>query len=972
MQDSEGYMWFATENGISRFDSQTFQNYFKKDGLNSNFILNMVEKENRIYIGTRTDGVNVFNNNKISNLNFNDNHRFWLSKIVLHNNNLYKFYSTDISMIEEDSLILIYSNALYPVPKIRSFSINWLYSFNNSRLLVASGNGLFEIKGTQIEKPYVESLGNSELYCITSDVNNNIYASGDNVIYKISENKVIETYNFNFTGEKKIYRLLVDQNSNIWFSVLGEGLFLYNPRSNHLTDLSKKLDADKLHINSLYLDRNNNVWVCTYGKGVYCFYNTFIENYDTKDGLNNQKINSISGDKEGRIYCGTYNGLSILEKNSFTNISTFGSPTFTDYIRTIKKENDSLFIICYSGGSLDFLSKKYKNVELLYTIQRCPVFISDDTLLGGGWGNNLTICAPYSSMNKNYMESIIYTIGDIIEKIKTNDLSTGSDKKIWIASDRGISILKDKEIMYIKENLLNGVFYYIKEDKSGFTWACGEKGLFILKDTNVVYEFSKDDQGKVSCFDLDNEGHAWISTMKGLYGMSVHYENGTIDLKKEYLLNENAGLISNDISSMYYDRTSNRLWAGTSNGLISVDLEDLNKYLGESLPLKILDISTPDSVYNLNEKIIFPDNIKNIRFSVSSFDLNSTGNLQYIYKLTKEDTVWSSASEDIINFPSLSYGDYDFQIYAKNNFGKISDTSVINFTVDTPFTRSYFFYGLIALSTMSLTGFAVSRSLKKKYFIEKERNTFKNQISDLKQRSLVSMMNPHFVFNSLNSIQSFYNYKENESANEYLAKFSRLIRMNLDFADKTFIKLSDELERLESYLMLEKMRFDDDLQYEIWVSDDIDPEKTDIPNMIIQPFVENAIWHGILKSHNEGKVTVNIFHSELPEDIRKNYHIQIHSSLTGKTAPDPNPIHCIKIEIIDNGIGINNCQKNKSSDHISRGISVIKERLSILHHYAGETELVKITDRSELPVPQSGTIVEIYLTPNICKVNDSE
>ena len=231
------------------------------------------------------------------------------------------------------------------------------------------------------------------------------------------------------------------------------------------------------------------------------------------------------------------------------------------------------------------------------------------------------------------------------------------------------------------------------------------------------------------------------------------------------------------------------------------------------------------------------------------------------------------------------------------------------------------------------------------------------------------MMNPHFVFNSLNSIQSFYNYKENESANEYLAKFSRLIRMNLDFADKTFIKLSDELERLESYLILEKMRFDDNLNYEIWVSDDIDPEKTEIPNMIIQPFVENAIWHGILKSHNEGKVTVNIFHSELPEDIRKNYHIQIHSSLTGKTAPDPNPIHCIKIEIIDNGIGINNCQKNKSSDHISRGISVIKERLSILHHYTGETELVKITDRSDLPVPESGTIDEIYITPNICKVS---
>jgi len=972
MQDSEGYIWFATENGVSRFDSHTFQNYYKKDGLNSNTILNMVEKDSNIYIANLNDGINFFQDNKISNLNFYEGHRFWINKIVLHKNKIYKHYSTDISMIQGDSSILIYSNFLFPLSKTRSFWVNWLYSFNDTRLLVATTDGLYEINGTEIEKLSVEGLGNSDIHFITSDVNNNIYASSDNVIYKISADREVETYKFNFTKGNKIFRLLVDQNSNIWFSVLGEGLFLFNPLSNHLTDLNKKLDAEKLHINSLYLDKNNNVWVCTYGKGVYCFYNTFIENYGTKDGLSNPKVNSISGDKKGRIYCGTYNGLSVLENNSFTNIKTKGPIASTDYIRTVKKANDSLFVICYTSVKTDCYSIRHKNVKLLYTIQRCPVFISDDTLLSGGWANNLAVSTPFSDNNKNNNTNIVYTIGERKEKIKINDLSIGNNKKIWVASDQGIGILKDQKIISIEEKKLDGVFYYIKEDKYGFTWACGEKGLFILKDTTVVYEFSKDDAEKVSGFDYDNEGRAWISTMEGLYGMSVQYENGSIDLKKEYLLNENAGLISNDISSMYYDKTSNRLWAGTSNGLISVDLEDLNKYLGESLPLKILDISTPDSVYNLNEKIIFPDNIKNIRFSVSSFDLNSTGNLQYIYKLTKEDTVWSSASEDIINFPSLSYGDYDFQIYAKNNFGKISDTSVINFTVDTPFTRSYFFYGLIALSTMSLTGFAVSRSLKKKYFIEKERNTFKNQISDLKQRSLVSMMNPHFVFNSLNSIQSFYNYKENESANEYLAKFSRLIRMNLDFADKTFIKLSDELERLESYLMLEKMRFDDDLQYEIWVSDDIDPEKTDIPNMIIQPFVENAIWHGILKSHNEGKVTVNIFHSELPEDIRKNYHIQIHSSLTGKTAPDPNPIHCIKIEIIDNGIGINNCQKNKSSDHISRGISVIKERLSILHHYAGETELVKITDRSELPVPQSGTIVEIYLTPNICKVNDSE
>lgn len=965
MQDSEGFMWFATENGISRFDSHTFQNFSKKDGLNSNFILNMVENDNSIYIANLNDGINVFHDNKISILNYNENPRLTISKLVLHKSKIYKFYANNIAMIDGDSSILIYSNFL-----LQSFSIHWLHSVNDNRLLAATTDGLYEVKGTQIEKLPVDGLGNPVLYYVTSDESNNIYVSGDNVIYKIFEDKVIGTYKFNFTKEKKIYKMLIDQYNTIWFSVLNEGLFRFNPTTNHLSDLNKKLDAEKLHINAIYPDKKNNVWVCTFGKGAYCFYNTFINNYNTKDGLSNPNVLSITGDKNQRIYCGTFNGLSVLELDSFTILNTLGASTLTDYIRTIRKANDSLLILSYVTDHKEFYNLVYKNVKLLYTSRRSPVFISEDTLLGGSWDNHIGVYTPFINADLQRNQKPIYRIGDSIPKNKINELLKDRAGRVWAASDLGVSLLENKYLRFIRKDKLNGQFNNIKEDKNGFVWASGEKGLFILKDTTVVFEFSKKEHENISAIEFDNEGHAWLATSGGMYGMSIYYNEETVNLKEEYLINEKAGLISNDITSLYYEKDGDILWAGTSSGLTSINLDGFDEQLKDTLPLRILSIGTSDSVYNLNANISFPDYIKDIRIAVTSFDINSSGNLQYNYKLKKEDTVWNSTADNFINFPSLSYGDYNFQIYASNSFGKISDTSSVNFKVETPFTRSYIFYTIVGLAAMSLTGLGVSRSLKKKYIIEKERNTFKNQISDLKQRSLVSMLNPHFVFNSLNSIQSFYNYKENESANEYLSKFSRLIRMNLDFADKTFIKLSDELERLESYLILEKMRFDDNLKYEIWVSDDIDPDKTDIPNMIIQPFVENAIWHGILKSQNEGKVTVNIFHSELPDDIRKNYKIQTHASLNDKPAAiDSSPVHCIKVEIIDNGIGINNCQKNKTSAHISRGISVIKERLSILHHYSGESDLVKITDRSELPDSESGTIVEIFLTPNICKVN---
>ncbi|MEZ4821011.1 MAG: hypothetical protein R2942_00865 [Ignavibacteria bacterium] len=161
-----------------------------------------------------------------------------------------------------------------------------------------------------------------------------------------------------------------------------------------------------------------------------------------------------------------------------------------------------------------------------------------------------------------------------------------------IASELGICVLQDNKAKVIKGDKLNSSFSKIKADDNGYVWACGERGLFIIKDSVVVYEYSIAGQEKVSAFEFNNEGFVWLSTMKGIHGMSVKYEDGKIDLKEEYLINENAGLISNDISSMYYDKTFNKLWAGTSEGLASIDLNSFNNQLDHTLPLRILNIRT--------------------------------------------------------------------------------------------------------------------------------------------------------------------------------------------------------------------------------------------------------------------------------------------------------------------------------------------------------------------------------------------
>jgi LytS/YehU family sensor histidine kinase len=220
------------------------------------------------------------------------------------------------------------------------------------------------------------------------------------------------------------------------------------------------------------------------------------------------------------------------------------------------------------------------------------------------------------------------------------------------------------------------------------------------------------------------------------------------------------------------------------------------------------------------------------------------------------------------------------------------------------------------------------RYLKKR---SAEKLEFEMRISDLKQQAFGASMNPHFIFNSLNSVQYFISNDKNEDANNYLVKLSRLIRINLDGINKSHISIVEEIEKLNYYFSLEKMRFGDRINFELHLDPKINQFETKIPNMIIQPFVENSLWHGLLSSNQKNGIVKVSFKKQ---------------------------DEYIYIIIEDNGIGISNAEKIKSSGHVSKGISLIRERLSMLE---GPSQELIIEDLNNLSNPSSGTRVTIKL-----------
>jgi len=203
---------------------------------------------------------------------------------------------------------------------------------------------------------------------------------------------------------------------------------------------------------------------------------------------------------------------------------------------------------------------------------------------------------------------------------------------------------------------------------------------------------------------------------------------------------------------------------------------------------------------------------------------------------------------------------------------------------------------------------------------KKHEAEFRTQVSDTELKALRAQMNPHFIFNSLNSINNYIAKNEPRLATEYLNKFAKIMRMTLENSEKKSIPLADELRSLELYMQLESRRLDDKFIYMIKIADDIDTENTLVPPMILQPFVENSIWHGI--ANKEGKGTILI-------DISKNSEM----------------LHCI---IDDDGVGRKKTEPTGTpKEHISLGMKITKARIDIINKTKNSEGNVELFDMAK-------------------------
>ncbi len=511
------------------------------------------------------------------------------------------------------------------------------------------------------------------------------------------------------------------------------------------------------------------------------------------------------------------------------------------------------------------------------------VWSPEDQLIYFTTNRGVTFCrADHTSADSN--EYLSYRG----RKFIANDLVHSNDRLYCATSEFGVLIYQDNKLVD-RISIKNGL-------KS-----TNIKSLMV--DGNVLYLIST---AGLQCYNF----------MKGQF---IH-------------LGIAEGVIPENITD--FALSNDKLWLLEKHNFYSIDISSpIKEKMISRLYIDSLQVN--DVLVNYKNCFEFAHNENKIKFFFDYRHIESKSETTILYTLDGFYDDWKSieTSENVIEFQSLPVGNYTFKMKAQYR-GQETEVFEYNFTISPPYWLTWWFYSIIGLILIGLA-FIIFRYrmsvIQKKNRELLEKQELRTNVLDSELKALRSQMNPHFIFNSLNSIQGLILEQNTDASYDYIVLFANLVRSALNYSNQDFIPMQKELEFLDVYLKLEKLRFGDEFTYTI--QSDIDQE-IEVPSLIVQPFIENALVHGLM--HKKGKRTISI-NFELKDTLR-----------------------CI---IIDNGIGrmkAQEIQERQGREHESFALQAIESRLKILSAKEGLHAEFITTDLHENGIP-SGTMIELVM-----------
>ncbi|MBI9033291.1 MAG: histidine kinase [Bacteroidales bacterium] len=933
MQDSKGYMWFATNSGVSRYDGYEFENFSVNEGLAGNAILELYEDFlGRIWFIPFDCRFSYYFNGKVYEYEYNQLITDSIGALARYNNfsfNIDKssnlsFSCSNIYTISSDGELSCESAAQLDRRgvKLKNNPKNVKSNTGNRFNLYVDQDDYFSKTGRQVEDTlwlnynYNSFLRGQCLSIVEKD--KFIVFARNNVLFYSDDCRNIKTKEF----ENRI-TFIQYEAPFIFVGFLNDGLHKYQ-LNNYEKPLTVYLDGHS--VTSRVLDTQKGQWFSALYRGVFYLPNEAINTYRFDD-VKYDDLRHISK-MDNQILASTYNGVVVNPEKKEVLFEIQGdiieAMEFNPYNHKLYLGGAYLYEYC------DGVIKKIENNHQSYMkIGHVNHFLIKsikftDDALWLGCSSNLFLILNDSTVYSSYLDDQkLITCYSICDGLK-DDLFIGSNKGLW--SFDGIDFKRIGESNKLLTSRISDLLY-LKEDSA---LLIGTKGLGVLIYQNDKIENITVDDGLLSNSIMvmkQQDSVIWVGSNLGLNEVVIHKTEPKTYTIHSYTIND--GLPDSKINDILVD--SHLLYVATQSGMTVCNLDSLKiNYAEIPVYIKQVQVLNQDTALIQDMQFSFDHNFINIDYIGVS--LADQGKVKYRYTLLGLLDTWLYTYDRNIKFASLAPGPYTFKVCALNKAGEWSEPAVFNFTILKPFWNTLAFKIFIVLIILIV----FSSILKYKTNIVKNENQLREDVIILRQKALAKQVDPHFIYNSLNSIQSFILKNENIVAVKYLAKFSKLMRKVLHNSTESYVSIEEEIQAITLYLELERVRFDEKFDFQIKIDPKLHSEISFIPSFFIQPFVENAIWHGLMNLQRAGEVSVVIEKNE--DDV--------------------------KIIIQDNGVGREKAQsikKYKVKGHTSMGVDISMQRLELVNRLHHTNYQLIIEDlRSEKGIPM-GTKVSFNL-----------
>ena len=934
LQDSIGYMWVANKNCLKRFDGRRFKYFlYESQGIaEKGQVVGFKDYKNRIWFVGIGGRITKYENGRLEPYEFNDSVSSWLTM-----SNCISFHVDTNEVIH--------------------FGLQSKGYFHIS----PSGKMVWEMK--QSEHPtgiYYKRLG-GRLF-VYGIVNSGSYDKRIPV-YEVAKNQItsLRTTLYDSSAQEGAGRF-----GALRYLQRSDGSLLFS-MNNRLVSI-RKTGCDRIStsvpMTGVFEDSRGGIWLSSIHKsGVYYSATGKLIEEQMQRFVEDDVIHSITEDHQGGIWLsGSSKGLYY---HGFPYYS-MQPPSIFDTLGTVNDlqvdfGNGMLFGSNKRGFINSFNGIHTTRSRILWSSDETRVLSTDHDKNSLYWSSGRRLW-HYSGEQSTEIQLSGKEFAGTIRSFCYNADSSA----FWISTGRSVCKIVDNKVVECSESqpyeIIETMFF------NGFVYIGTRNGVWRLEGTKWVDLTSMDERFKGLVGHMVVYDHSlWVfnydkgaAIMREEEVKHYNHEGNTLPCVVHSVVHGDSLLAISTLGRLYVVKTSDSVGM-YSNKLIPgpfyfarcasehFTVDDESVHFGatdgayyrldftriQKVPkpvVHILGLSVNKKKRKVKRRFVLPHDSNNLIISFAGFSYHSAGTSHFRYRMTGVDE-WTNTSEFSKRFTTLPSGDYSFEISAFNGIGQESKPRSITFTILPPYYETWWF----RLSYISGIALIIWLLFKLRINQIKRRSRLLSDLHSSQHQALSARMSPHFIFNALNSIQQFTLRNDKESTAAYMSDYAQLMRLVMDNSKDNLVDLSSEMKAMNLYLKLERLRTQNQIDYEIKEERGLDLDSLYLPALFLQPYLENAIWHGLMSKREPGG------------------HISVELGLNGKE---------LKIVIEDNGVGREQARILGTSNHPgfeSQGMSITERRIDLINRLYKVNITIAITELRTNGGQATGTRVTLII-----------